>query len=332
METFKALVLTQDADGKTQSAIQQLSRADLPEGEVLVQVAYSGLNYKDGLAVTGTGKIVRAFPMVPGIDFAGTVVESNAPDYSPGDEVVLTGWSVGERYWGGMAQMARVQAGWLVPLPAGLSLQHAMSIGTAGFTSMLAVLALEEHGLTPETQGEVVVSGAAGGVGSVAVAILGKLGYNVVASTGRETAHDYLRELGARSIIGREELRAPSKRPLESARWAAAIDTVGGDTLAGLLRSMAYGGSVAVCGNAGGIELQSTVFPFILRGVNMLGIESVNCPFPRRKHAWERLVQDLPAQALESMVQVVPLEDIPHLSQEIIQGQVRGRVVIDLNA
>jgi len=329
MHGFDALVLTQHADGTVQAAIQQLTPADLPAGDVLVQVSYSGLNYKDGLAVTNTGKIVRSFPMVPGIDFAGTVIESQSPTYAVGDAVVLTGWGVGERHWGGYAGMARVSADWLVPLPAGLTPKQAMGIGTAGFTAMLSVLALEEHGVTPDA-GEVVVTGAAGGVGSIAVALLAQLGYRVVASTGRTEQHAYLHELGAAECIGREVLAAPSKRPLESSRWAGAVDTVGGDTLAGVLRTMNAGGSVAACGLAGGSHLNTTVMPFILRGVNLLGIESVNCPLPRRRLAWERLVRDLPLAKLEAMIETARLADVPRLAAAIVAGQVRGRVVIEL--
>ncbi len=331
MQTFRALVLTQQDDGTVQAAIQRLYPDALPQGDVLVQVSHSGLNYKDGLAVTNTGKIVRSFPMVPGIDFVGTVLESNTPAYQSGDAVVLTGWGVGERHWGGFAELARVSADWLVPLPAGLSPVQAMGIGTAGFTAMLAVLALEEHGVLPGS-GEVVVTGAAGGVGSTAVALLATLGYTVVASTGRTEQHEYLMKLGAAECIGREVLATPSKRPLETSRWAGAIDAVGGDTLAGVLRTMQPGGSVAACGLAGGAQLNTTVMPFILRGVNLLGIESVNCPLPRRMQAWQRLVRDLPLDKLDAMIEVATLDDVPRLSEAIVKGQVRGRVVIDTHA
>lgn len=329
-QTFKALVAEQK-DGATQVAIREVNLADLPAGEVLVKVAYSSLNYKDGLAVTGQGKIIRKFPLAPGIDLAGTVVESTSPDYQVGAEVVLTGWGVGESHWGGFAQMARLKAEWLAPLPAGLNLQQAMGIGTAGFTAMQCVLALEEHGLTPADPREVVVTGAAGGVGSIAVAILAKLGYNVVASTGRAELHDYLRQLGAKQIIDRAVLAKPGK-PLESERWAGAVDTVGGDTLAALLPGIVSNGSVAACGNAAGFTLNTTVFPFILRGVNLLGINSVMVPRPRRLVLWERLARDLPKEALAAMTQVAPLADVPELSQQILKGQIRGRVVVDVNA
>jgi acrylyl-CoA reductase (NADPH) len=325
-DTFKALVLDQQ-DGATHASIRDLRDGDLPAGDVLVAVAYSDLNYKVGLAITGRGKVVRAFPIVPGIDFAGTVEQSTHPDYKPGDQVVLTGWGVGERHWGGMAQKARVRGDWLVPLPAGLSPEQAMGIGTAGFTAMLAVMALEEHGLTPG-QRAVLVTGATGGVGSVAVALLSQLGYQVVASTGKADQANYLRRLGASEVIGR---LAPAGKPLESERWAAAIDTVGGETLAALLPAMAYGAAVAACGNAGGAEFRATVFPFILRGVGLLGVESVTCPPERRRAAWARLTRDLPPSALGTMTQVAALRDVPSLAQTIVEGRVRGRVVVDVS-
>jgi acrylyl-CoA reductase (NADPH) len=329
-DSFRALVVDQK-EGKAQAEFRDLPREALPEGDVLVAVAYSTVNYKDGLAVTGQGRVIRKYPMVPGIDFAGTVVESASPDFKAGDEVVLTGWGVGESHWGGFAQMARVKAGWLVPLPAGLTLKQAMGIGTAGFTAMLCVMALEEKGLTPADQREVVVTGAAGGVGSVAVAILARLGYNVVASTGRAELHDYLRHLGARQILDRSALAKPGK-PLETERWAGAVDTAGGDTLAALLPGMAQNTSIAACGNAAGFALNTTVFPFILRGVSILGINSVLVPQPRRLAVWSRLAQDLPLDKLEAMMQEAPLEAVPELSQQILKGQIKGRVVIDVNA
>jgi acrylyl-CoA reductase (NADPH) len=328
MDTFQALVVDRH-DDRVQAAIKTLQVNDLPDGDVLVSIAYSSLNYKDGLAITGKGKIIRNYPMVPGIDFAGTVVESQSPNFKPGDQVVLTGWGVGERHWGGFSQMARVKAEWLVPLPDGLTMEQAMGVGSAGFTAMLCVMALEEHGLTPGER-EVVVTGASGGVGSAAIAILSNLGYRVVASTGRATLHDYLRELGAHSFLDREEL-AGQKKPLESERWAGAVDSVGGTTLANLLASMAYGGSVAACGLAGGSDLPATVFPFILRGVNLLGIDSVQCPPERRRTAWQRVLRDLSGEKLENMMQTVPLESLLSLGDEILKGQVRGRVVVDVN-
>lgn len=328
-ETFRALVLTQ-ADGVVHAEFRQLTNADLPEGDTLVEVAYSSLNYKDGLNVTGKGKISRFFPMVPGIDLAGTVVESAGAAYRPGDQVVLTGWGIGERHWGGYAQRARVRSEWLVPLPAGMTLLHSMAVGTAGFTAMLAVMALEEAGVAPGER-EVLVTGAAGGVGSVAVAVLAHLGYRVAASTGRSETHEYLRELGATTIVPREELMKPG-RPLESERWAGVVDTVGGDALARALSATATHGAVAACGNAGGIGLTTTVFPFILRGVRLIGIDSVLCPAERRRAAWDRLARDLPPAMLDRMTQVEPLSRVAELCEAIIAGRVRGRVVLDVNA
>jgi len=327
-ETFTALVLDQE-DGAVRATIQNLPTDALPEGDVLVSVAYSSLNYKDGLAVTGRGKVVRAYPMVPGVDLAGTVQESRSSLWKPGDQVIGTGWGMGERHWGGYAQLARVKADWLVPLPEGLTLEQAMALGTAGFTAMLSVMALEEHGLAPGDR-EVVVTGATGGLGSVAVAILANLGYNVVGSTGKSELAGYLKNLGAREILDRSVLSAPSDRPLESGRWGGAVDTVGGDTLAGLLRTMAQGSAIAACGNAGGNELHTTVLPFILRGVSVLGIDSNYCPAERRRAAWDRLARDLPGDALQRMVHRVSLRDVPALSQDILKGELQGRVVVDL--
>lgn len=328
-QSFRALVVEEHSDGR-RVELRDLQLSDLPPGEVLVRVAYSTLNYKDGLAVTGKGKVLRSSPMVPGIDFAGTVVESAAPAYQPGQTVIVTGWGVGERYWGGFSQMARVAAGWLVPLPVELGLQQAMAVGTAGLTAALAVQALERHGLRP-TERELMVTGAAGGVGSVAVALLAQAGYCVVASTGRTHEADYLKALGASEIVERASLTGPG-RPLESERWGGAIDTVGGATLAGLLRSMAYHSAVAVCGNAGGAEFAATVFPFILRGVALLGVESVLVPFAERQAAWQRIARDLPLATLDRMSEVVPLSEVPQHSEQITNGEVRGRLVVDVNA
>jgi acrylyl-CoA reductase (NADPH) len=307
-----------------------MARESLPDGEVLVKVAYSSLNYKDGLAVTGRGKVIRRYPLAPGIDLAGTVVESDSGMYRAGDEVLATGWGLGEVHWGGYAQLARLQAGWLTPLPAGLSLKQVMAIGTAGFTAMLAVAALEQQGLQPDW-GEVVVTGATGGLGSLAVAMLARLGYDVAASTGRTEAHDYLRHLGAARIIDRAELADPPTRPLESGRWAGAVDVVGGDTLASLLASLKPAASVAACGLAGGSELQTTVLPFILRGVNLLGINSVSVPAEKRLELWDRLARELPLDLLDGLIQVIPLAGVPEFAHKIIDGQVRGRVVVDVN-
>lgn len=329
-DSFRALIVDQ-VDGQPRAAVREAGQEELPAGDVLISVAYSCLNYKDGLAVTGQGKVIRSYPMVPGIDLAGTVVESGSPDFKPGDEVIVTGWGVGESHWGGFAQLARMQAGWLVPLPEGLTMRQAMAIGTAGFTAMLSVIALEERGLTPEA-GEVIVTGASGGVGSIAVAILARLGYHVVGSTGRTELHDYLRKLGARDIIDRSELAQPPSRPMVSGRWAGAIDVVGSHTLASLLAAMAPNSSIAVCGLAGGSDLQTTVFPLILRGVSLLGINSVLVPQAQRLQAWRRLAQDLPQDILEMMTQVAPLDEVITLSQQIIKGEVQGRIVVDLNA
>jgi len=330
MATFKALVLEEHA-GKTVAAISALDREALPAGEVTVRVAYSTLNYKDALAITGRGKIVRTFPMVPGIDFAGTVEESAAPDFAPGDRVLLTGWGVGERQWGGLAEYARVKASWLTRLPTGLSPEQAMGFGTAGLTAALCVIALEEAGIAPSER-EVVVTGAAGGVGSVAVALLAQAGFNVTASTGRPAEQNYLQRLGARQIIDRATLATPSKRPLESERWAGGIDTVGSETLASVLRATAYTGAVAACGLAGGTDLPITVLPFILRGVRLLGIDSVMAPAARRDAAWARLARDFPLEALAEVTRTVALDEVPTLADALLNGAVRGRIVVDLNS
>jgi acrylyl-CoA reductase (NADPH) len=329
-DQFPALVLS-EADRKVTSAITTLNDSDLPDGDVTVAVEYSGLNYKDGMVVNGIGRLVRDYPHVPGIDFAGTVETSENSNYQPGDKVVLTGWRVGEIHWGGYAGKARVDGGWLTPLPDGLSTKQAMAVGTAGFTSMLCVAALEDHGLTPE-DGAVLVTGAAGGVGSVAVAILAKLGYKVAASTGRPALSDFLTGLGASQIVPREELSEPSKRPLEAENWAGAIDTVGATTLARTLAQMKYGASVAACGLAGGANLETTVLPFLLRGVNLLGVDSVMQPAANRVRIWERVARDLPLNALDALTDVIGLGDVPSAANDILKGQVRGRLVVDVNA
>ncbi|MEH6823919.1 MAG: MDR family oxidoreductase [Motiliproteus sp.] len=326
--TFKALLLRQDEAGKTCATIEQLTTADLPDEQVLIKVEYSSLNYKDGLAVTGTGKIVLNWPMVPGIDLVGTVVDGGESDYQAGDQVVLTGWSVGEKYWGGYSQYQRVRPEWLVPLAQNLTGLQAMTIGTAGLTAMLCVMALEEGGVKPDS-GTVVVSGAAGGVGSVAVALLANLGYSVAAITGRESTHAYLKQLGASQILSREEMAA-RPRPLEKSRWAGAIDTVGGELLSRLLAEADYGATVAACGLAGDYKLPSTVMPFILRNVRLQGVDSVMCPVARRLQAWNRLASELPQEMLTAINQVVSLEQIPEQADAIIKGQVQGRVVVDL--
>jgi acrylyl-CoA reductase (NADPH) len=325
---FKGLLL-EESGGKVSSKITTLEESALPPGEVTVDVAYSTLNYKDGMVLNGLGRLVRNYPHVPGIDFAGKVAESTSPDFKLGDPVVLTGWGVGEQRWGGYAQKARVKASELVKLPHGLSLKQTMTIGTAGFTAMLAARALEDQGLKPDA-GEVLVTGASGGVGSVAVAILAAWKYNVTASTGRAANGDYLKGLGANTIIGRAEIAQP-KRPLDSERWAGCIDAVGGQTLACVLTQLKYGMSVASCGLAGGNELATTVIPFLLRGVNLLGIDSVRCPLPRRQDAWRRLAADLPLAKLDAMTEIVPLGDLPALAGRILKGEVRGRVVVDVS-
>lgn len=330
MTTFKAFLVTQ-TNGAFAASLQQLDRSQLPAGDVLVRIAYSSLNYKDGLAVTGKPGVIRAYPMVPGVDFAGTVEESSAAEFKAGDEVVVTGCGTSETFWGGYAQFARIKAEFIVPLPEGISLKQAMAVGTAGFTAMQSVMALEQHGVKPSGR-EVVVTGAAGGVGSVAVAILAHLGYKVAASTGRMELHEYLGELGASAIVDRETLAAPSKRSLDPERWAGGIDNVGGETLAGLLRSTVAGGSICSCGLAGSAAFTSTVFPFILRGVNLLGIHSVNVVNARRREIWERISRDLPMRLLDRMTQMEPLEKIRELGEAILAGRIRGRTVIDVNA
>ncbi len=327
-DNFKALVLS-EADGKVSNEIQKLTSSDLPEGDVLVRVEYSDVNYKDGMVVNGIGGLVRNYPHVPGIDFAGVVEESSHSRYAASDKVVLTGWRVGEVHWGGYAQKARVNGDWLVPLPEGLSTKQAMAVGTAGLTSMLCVMALEDHGLTP-SDGPVLVTGAAGGVGSVAVSILARLGYEVGASTGREAQHEYLKSLGATTLVSRSDLSEPNKRPLESETWAGAIDTVGSTTLARVLAQVKYGGSVAACGLAGGPKLEVTVLPFLLRGVNLLGIDSVMQPFENRVRVWDRIASDLPHEKLEKMTEVIGLSGVAEAASSILSGQVRGRLVVEL--
>ncbi len=327
--TFKGLLVTQQ-DGKFSAAIQQIPREQLPAGEVLIRVAYSSLNYKDGLAVSGKPGVIRSFPMVPGVDLAGHVEESSSPEFNPGDEVVVTGCGTSETHWGGYAQLARLKADWVVPIPPGITVKQAMGIGTAGFTAMQSVMALEDHGVVANGR-EIAVTGAAGGVGSVSIALLSKLGYKVVAATGRPELTNYLKSLGAAEVADRTLFSAPSKRPMEAERWGGAIDSVGGDTLAGLLRSMATGGSIAACGLAGGANLNSTVFPFILRGVNLLGIDSVRVINARRRQIWSRLATDLDRAILDSLIQVEPLGRIFDLGEQILSGKIRGRTVIDVN-
>ncbi len=329
--SFRALVVNKDEDGPVTQAIQELDEAQLPEADVTVSVEYSTLNYKDGLCITGTGGLVRKFPHVPGIDMAGTVESSDSEQFAPGDKVVLTGWRVGEAWWGGYSQKARVKSEWLTPLPGGIDTRQAMAVGTAGFTSMLAVMALENHGMTP-SDGPVLVTGAAGGVGSVATAILANLGYEVAAVTGRPETADYLKDLGATTIVPREDLAEAPSRPLDKEMWAGCIDAVGGDMLARVLTQMKYGSSVSAVGLAGGAKLPATVVPFLLRGVNLLGIDSVMQPQANRVPAWQRIARDLPMDKLESMVSMAKLEDMIEMGPSILKGQVKGRVVVDVNA
>jgi acrylyl-CoA reductase (NADPH) len=329
---FNALVVEKDEEsGKTSAGVKEIGTDDLPDGDVTIAVEYSTVNYKDGLCIGPGGGLVRKYPHVPGIDFAGTVEASDHVCYKPGDKVVLTGWRVGEVHWGGYAQKARVKAEWLVPLPDGLDTRSAMAVGTAGFTAMLAVMALEDHGLEPG-QGPVLVTGAAGGVGSVATAILANLGYEVAGVTGRPETADYLKSLGATQIVAREDINETTKRPLEAETWAGCVDAVGGDMLARVLGQMKYGASVSAVGLAGGAGLPATVIPFLLRGVNLLGIDSVMQPYANRVRAWERIASDLPMDKLESMIQPATLSDLPGLGKDILKGQVKGRVVVDVNA
>jgi len=327
-DEFRGLVLRQDGDTVT-SAIEELHCEQLPPGDVLVQVAHSSLNYKDGMVLGGLGRLVRSYPHVGGIDFAGTVAASADPNWQVGKKVILTGWRVGEMRWGGYAEYARVTGDMLVALPDGLTTRQAMAIGTAGFTSMLAILALEGLGIGPDA-GDVLVTGASGGVGSVAATLLARLGYRVVASSGRPESAGYLRSLGVAEIVPREVLAKPPVRPLDSERWAGCVDAVGGATLSTVLTQMKYRGAVAACGLAGGAELQTTVIPFLLRGVNLLGIDSVMCPNPLRQNAWRRLAKDLPLDLLETMIHEISLEQLPDYGRQIMAGQTRGRVVVTL--
>ena len=327
---FKALMVRKDEEsGKTSAAVEEIGLDDLPQAEVTVSVEYSTVNYKDGLCIGPGGGLVRKYPHVPGIDFAGTVEASEDDRYKPGDKVVLTGWRVGEAHWGGYSQKARVKADWLVPLPEGLDTRQAMAVGTAGFTAMLAVMALEDHGIKP---GPVLVTGAAGGVGSVATAILAALGHKVAAVTGRPEQAAYLESLGATQIVARDELNETVKRPLEAETWGGCVDAVGGAMLARVLGQMEYGASVAAVGLAGGANLPATVIPFLLRGVNLLGIDSVMQPYDNRVRAWQRIAKDLPMDKLEAMATPATLADLPGLGADILKGQVKGRVVVDVAA
>lgn len=327
--SFRALVVNKE-DKQFSVDVKTLTLDDLPEGEVTIRVAYSSVNYKDGLASIPNGNIVSTYPFVPGIDLAGTVVSSTDSRFKEGDEVIATSYEIGVTHYGGFSEYARVKADWVVPLPKGLSLKEAMAYGTAGFTAALSIQRLEEHGVRPES-GDVVVTGATGGVGSLAVAMLAKLGYDVVASTGKASEHDYLKELGAKEVVSREEVNPEKIRALGTQRWAGAVDPVGGRTLAALLSHTKYGGSVAVSGLTGGPKVETTVFPFILRGVNLLGIDSVYCPMEIRQPLWERMASELkPDSLLSDIGQEVDLDGLPAVLENILKGEVRGRTIVKL--
>lgn len=329
MGAFRAVVIEKGEGGGQSVAIKAFDESGLMDGDVTVRVTHSTLNYKDGLALTGKAPVVRRFPMIPGIDFAGTVESSDSPEFKPGDPVVLNGWGTGETHLGAYGERSRVKAGWLIPLPEGLTPAQAMAVGTAGYTAALALLALEKHGLTPD-RGPAVVTGAAGGVGSVAIALLAKAGWHVIASTGRaEQEADYLKNLGAAEIIKRDDLSGPPK-PLAKERWAAGIDSVGSTTLANLLSMTKWGGAVAACGLAGGMDLPTSVAPFILRGASLLGIDSVMAPKPLRLEAWTRIARDLDHAKLAAMTRTIKLDDVIPAGAEILAGKVRGRTVVEI--
>ena len=325
---FKSIMINKDDSGY-QCNLADVDESQLPEGDVTIKVDFSSLNYKDGLAITGKGPVVRRFPMVPGIDFVGTVEESSHKDYTAGDKVVLNGWGVGEVHWGGLSQKARVNGDWLVPLPTSFTPKQSMSIGTAGYTAMLCVMALEEQGVTPD-KGDIIVTGAAGGVGSVAISILSKLGYNIIAVTGRSEESDYVKSLGAREIMPRSELSEPG-RALGKELWAGAVDVVGSHMLANVCANTQYGGTVTACGLAGGMDFPSTVMPFILRGVKLIGIDSVMCPREKRLQAWKRLGEDLDITKLETIAHEVGLEQAIETAHQLMDGKVRGRIIVDVN-
>ncbi|MGI9499289.1 MAG: MDR family oxidoreductase [Geminicoccaceae bacterium] len=328
---FKALLLTRHDDKTVTAAIEQVADDRLPAGDVLVDIDYSTINYKDGLIIRNKAPLVRDFPHIPGVDFAGTVAESDDAGFKRGDKVILNGWGVGERRWGGLAERARVKGDWLVQVPNGWTSRHAMAVGTAGYTSMLAVMDLEDHGMVPD-KGEVLVTGGAGGVGSIAIALLAKAGYEVTASTGRPDAHDYLKSLGANQFVDRAELAEVSGRPMESARFQACIDAVGGTTLARALGQLKPQGALAAVGNAGGNSFETSVIPFLLRGIKLLGIDSVYQPKLRREAAWERLALDLDLDVLESTIQEIDLADVPERAASILEGRVRGRMVVNVRS
>ena len=327
---MQAIQVDKDSEGKVVSSLIDIDPASLPEGDVTVAVDYSTINYKDGLVLNGLGGLVRNYPHIPGIDFSGTVTESQNDAFKINDKVVLTGWRVGETHWGGYSELARVKAEWLVPLPDGLSTRQAMAIGTAGMAAMLGIVALEEAGMNKD-DGPVLVTGAAGGVGSIACAVLAACGYEVDAVTGRESSGPHLRSLGVSSVIPRADIETPNGKPLNKERWIGCVDSVGGAMLANILTQMKYGGSVAAIGLAGGAALETTVIPFLLRGVNLLGIDSVMCPNDKRMAAWQRLATDLPTDALEAMINEATLADVPALGSAILSGQVQGRTVVKIS-
>lgn len=327
-ERFEAVLITRDEEKKQQVSFVEMGEDELMPGDVTIAVEATTVNYKDGLAITGKAPVIRRFPMIPGVDLAGTVVRSNHPEWKEGDKVVLNGWGLGETHYGAYAGRARVSGDWLVPLPEGMSVHDAMAVGTAGYTAMLAIMALERHGITPD-RGPVIVTGAAGGVGSVAIALLSRLGYHIVASTGRTAETEYLKYLGASEIISREELAGPA-RPLGKERWAGGIDAVGSHTLANVLSMTSYGGAVAACGLAQGMDLPATVAPFILRGVSLLGIDSVMAPKPPRLEAWQRIGTELDHAKLAALTSTISFRDIPKAAEDIIAGKVRGRLVVKM--
>lgn len=327
----KALILSQ-ADKKIHADLKEIPEADLPEEDVLVDILFSSINYKDALAVTGKGRIIKgSYPFVSGIDLVGTVRESTSQQFKPGDVVIGNGWGMGEKYWGGYATSMRVRSQSLIPMPQGMSPKVAMGLGTAGFTAMISVMALEEHGVLPSS-GEVVVTGASGGVGSFSIALLSQLGYSVVASTGKTHEADFLTGLGASRLIDRHELGQGPQKPLDKGYWAGAVDSVGGQTLAALLSQTARHGAVAACGLAGGATLETTVFPFILRGVNLLGIDSTTCPTDRRLTAWSRLNEHITEAFIDSMAEVIPLSRVPELCKTLLASTIKGRLIVDVNA
>jgi len=331
-DEFRALVINPNEDGTMAGTFEVLPNNRLPDADTTLAVKYSSLNYKDGMIMNGKGRLVKDYPHVPGVDFVGVVEECTSGRFRPGDEVICTGWRVGEIWWGGYATRARVKSEWLVALPENLTMLQAMSMGTAGLTAMMSLMALEEHGLTPDADGEVLITGAAGGMGSLCVALLANNGYRVCAATGREDTSDYLKDLGAASLISREELETPHKGPIASGRWAGAIDNVGGVILGNLLSALKPRASCAAVGNVAGWTFEASIMPFLMRGVNLLGINSVDFPMDQRTVAWERLTQEMPLDKFDPVVEVHPLGDLLDLGKKILKGQIKGRAVIDVNA